>query len=80
MKNQIQKTPNKISSISIEQLSERDHLLSRPEAAQYLAISIKTLATWQSTKRVKLPVTKIGRRVFYRESVLKKFIEDHTDK
>lgn len=50
-------------------------LLSRTEAAQYLGLSEKTLATWASVQRYNLPVTKIGRRAMYRRSDLDAFIE-----
>ncbi len=50
-------------------------LMSRDEAAAYLGISPKTLATWASTHRYNLPMVKIGRRVKYRVVDLEKFIE-----
>ncbi len=58
--------------------ANEDPLLNRKEAAKFLGLSPKTLAMWQSTKRIILPVTKIGRRVFYKQSILKKFIDDNT--
>ena len=45
-------------------------LLSREDAAKYLGVSAKTLATWASNKRVDLPYLRIGRRVMYRRSDL----------
>lgn len=53
-------------------------LLSREEAAEYLGVSAKTLATWHCRKRYALPVVKLGRAVKYRVSDLEKFIESRT--
>jgi excisionase family DNA binding protein len=53
-------------------------LISRDEAAQYLGVSPKTLATWACTKRYALPVVKLGRAVKYRVADLEKFIESRT--
>lgn len=53
-------------------------LLSREEAAEYLGVSPKTLATWACTKRYPLPVVKLGRAVKYRVADLEKFIEART--
>jgi excisionase family DNA binding protein len=53
-------------------------LLSREEAAEYLGVSPKTLATWACTKRYPLPVVKLGRAVKYRVADLEKFIESRT--
>jgi excisionase family DNA binding protein len=53
-------------------------LMSRAEAAQYLGVSPKTLATWACTKRYPLPVVKLGRAVKYRVADLEKFIASRT--
>ena len=53
-----------------------DPLLSRPEAAAYLGLSVKTLATWASSGRYELKMHKIGSRVKYRKSILDRFIAD----
>lgn len=53
-------------------------LLSRDEAAQYLGVSPKTLATWHCRGRYALPVVKLGRSVKYRVADLEKFIESRT--
>ncbi|MDP1646072.1 MAG: helix-turn-helix domain-containing protein [Thiobacillus sp.] len=53
-------------------------LMSRDEAAQYLGVSSKTLATWACTKRYPLPVVKLGRAVKYRVADLEKFIASRT--
>jgi excisionase family DNA binding protein len=53
-------------------------LMTRDEAAAYLGVSPKTLATWACTKRYALPLVKIGRAVKYRAADLDKFIEART--
>ena len=53
-------------------------LMTRDEAAQYLGVSAKTLATWACTKRYILPMVKIGRAVKYRAADLDRFIEART--
>lgn len=54
------------------------HLLSRPQAAQYLSIKPQTLAVWHSTGRYNLPVVKVGRSVRYRLSDLEAFVSANT--
>jgi len=54
--------------------TNQDPLFSRQEAAQYLGLSTKTLATWASTGRQNLPMVKIGSRAKYRKSDLDAFI------
>lgn len=48
-------------------MSHLERLLSPRETAQALGLSVKTLATWRSTKRHQLPFVKVGNRVRYRE-------------
>ena len=50
-------------------------LLDRAEAAKILRLSPGTLANWQSTQRRKIPCLKLGKRVFYREADLQKWLE-----
>lgn len=50
-------------------------LLSRREAAAYLGVQPQTLAAWACTKRVKVPYTKLGRRVMYRRDDLDRFVQ-----
>jgi excisionase family DNA binding protein len=57
---------------------KQSDLVSREEAAAYLGVSPKTLATWASTKRYPLPMVKVGRAVKYRVSALDSFIESRT--
>ncbi len=50
-------------------------LLTREQAAEFLAIKPQTLAAWLCTGRYPLSVVKIGRSVRYRRSDLERFIE-----
>ena len=61
----------------MKQTQNMDPLLSRQEAAVYLNLSIKTLATWASTGRQELKMHKLGTKVMYRKSVLDAFIAEH---
>lgn len=51
-----------------------DPRLTRPEAAAYLGVSIKTLSNWASTGRYSLRYHKIGARVIYLQSELDAWI------
>lgn len=53
-------------------------LMSREQAAEYLGVSPKTLATWATTKRYPLAMVKIGRNVRYRVADLEAFITART--
>lgn len=73
--------------MSIQQLQEAIHtanrrkasdLVSREDAAAYLGVSPKTLATWATTRRYLLPYVKVGRVVRYRLADLDRFIESRT--
>lgn len=55
-----------------------DKLLTRKETAEYLGISVSTLATWASAKRYNLQITKIGSKVRYRVKHILSFLEDRT--
>ena len=55
-----------------------DRLVPRDEAAHILAVSISTLSRW--SKRGYLPSIKIGRGVFYKESLLMKLIDSYGKK
>jgi excisionase family DNA binding protein len=50
-------------------------LLSVREAAKYLNLSIHTLRTWVSERRV--PHIKLGRRVLFRQGDLARFAAEH---
>jgi excisionase family DNA binding protein len=51
------------------------HLLSVQEAARYLSLSVHTLRTWVSERRV--PYIKLGRRVLFRQADLDRLAADH---
>ena len=57
---------------------KQHRLLSRKEAAEFLGVKEITLAIWQSSRRYKLPVVKIGRLVKYRFGDLLEFVERRT--
>ncbi len=50
-------------------------LLDRKAAANYLRVTVGTLAVWDCTKRYDLRPLKVGRSVRYRLSSLNEFIE-----
>jgi hypothetical protein len=56
----------------------KEHLLTRKEAAVFLGIRSNTLALWKSTKRYNLPVVKVGRLAKYRYGDLLEFVEKRT--
>ncbi|MDO8844117.1 helix-turn-helix domain-containing protein [Methylicorpusculum sp.] len=58
----------------MNQKSNEDPLLTRREAAKYLGIAEKTLATWASTGRQNLSMIRMGSCVRYRKSDLDQFI------
>ena len=58
--------------------ANKNHLLTRKEAANFLGISSNTLALWKSTKRYSLPVVKVGRLAKYRYGDLLEFVEKRT--
>lgn len=49
-------------------------LLSRRETADWLGVQEHTLATWASTKRYDLKVTKVGGRAMYDPQDVEAFI------
>lgn len=54
-----------------------NNLLTPQQAAEFLGVTIGTLAVWRCTKRYPLPFVKIGRRVKYRLNDLNDFIYVH---
>ena len=56
----------------------KERLLSRKEAADYLGVKEVTLAIWKSTKRYPIPVVKVGRLARYRFGDLLEFVEKRT--
>jgi hypothetical protein len=53
--------------------NKQDHLLSRKQAADFLGGICKT-----TLDRLGIPQTKVRRRVFYRQDILEKWLQDHT--
>lgn len=53
-------------------------LYDRQQAATYLGIKPNTLATWNCTKRYRIPYIKVGRLVKYRISDLDEFLQQRT--
>lgn len=56
----------------------KNRLLTRKEAADYLGVKEITLACWKSTKRYSIPVVKVGRLAKYRYGDLLGFVEKRT--
>ena len=54
-----------------------DPLLSPVEVAEYLGLSVETLAQWRSKKRG-LPYLKLGSRVAYRPEDISKWLATKT--
>ena len=54
-----------------------DRLLTRQEAAEFLGVTVSTLAVWACTGRYDLPYVKIGGVIRYRLSDLVAFLERH---
>jgi excisionase family DNA binding protein len=52
-------------------------MLNRDQAAEYIGVSVATLASWAHTgvHRDILPVARIGKRAFYRRADLDKWLE-----
>ncbi|MCX7102033.1 MAG: hypothetical protein NTX38_11240 [Methylobacter sp.] len=50
--------------------------LNRVEAAAFLGLQPSTLTANVTTKRLKIPMYKIGRRVFYKKSQLQVYIDN----
>ena len=56
----------------------KNNLLTRKQAADFLGVKEITLAIWKSTKRHGLPVVKVGRLAKYRYGDLLEFVERQT--
>lgn len=55
------------------QKAKPERMLSRNEVCQMLGVSMPTL--WSKTKSGEIECTRVGRRVLYTESAIKKFME-----
>ncbi len=50
-------------------------LMTRDEAGKFLRLSPATLANWSCTGKQKVPTIKLGKRCFYRQDQLEKWLE-----
>ncbi len=50
-------------------------LLDAAAAAEYLGVASGTLANWRSTKLVRVPFCRVGRRVLYRMADLQEWLD-----
>ena len=55
-----------------------DLLLTPPEAAKYLGVTVNTLSVWRCVGRYNIPYIKVGRLVKYRKSALDAFLKERT--
>ena len=55
----------------------QSNLLDRNQAADYLRVSLRTIDRWRS-QRTGPPVTKVGKKIFYRLSSLENWLTSHT--
>lgn len=55
--------------------TDRQALLTRNEAADFLCIKSQTLGVWASTGKYNLPFYKVGRSVRYRIADLEAFLQ-----
>lgn len=53
--------------------------ITAEEAAEYLKVSVGTLAVWRSTQRYTLPFHKVGRCVRYLKSEIDKWLNEKED-
>ncbi len=58
--------------------TDNNQLLTPPEVAKLLQVSVETLNVWRATKRYRIPYTKIGRLVRYRACDVDNFIKNRT--
>ena len=53
----------------------KSKLLTRAEAAEFLGVTVGTLAVWHCTGRHKIPMVKVGRSCRYRLADLEAWVE-----
>lgn len=73
MKNRKKKTWNRVIPNSTP-----SSLLTPEQVADYLNISIRTLANWRCTGANNLPYSKLGRCIRYRQIDLEAYIAKHS--
>ena len=54
-----------------------DYLLPPSIVASIIGVSLKTLANWRSSGRYHLPYVKVGSKVLYKISSVRKYIADN---
>lgn len=54
------------------------NLIAHQKAAEYLGVSVRTLAGWRSIGYPLIPYVKIGRLVKYRVSEIERYINERT--
>ncbi|MHB0955906.1 MAG: helix-turn-helix transcriptional regulator [Pirellulaceae bacterium] len=59
-------------------LDSPDQLIDAEETSSILSVTTGTLAVWRSEKRYDLPYIKVGRRVRYRLSDVRAWLESRT--
>lgn len=57
---------------------QNEKLLTTQQTADALKIKVETLATWRATGRYQIPFIKMGRKVLYKQSDIKKWLEKRT--
>jgi excisionase family DNA binding protein len=57
---------------------ETDRKFTNDEAAEYLGVQSQTLSVWRCTGRYDIPYLKVGRKIYYRQSVLDAWLESRT--
>ena len=55
-----------------------DELITPEQLAEYLSVSVATLANWRIERPLKIEFVKIGSLVRYRRSEVESFIERHS--
>ena len=59
-------------------MTNKQNLISAEQAADYLGVSIRTMANWRSRGFPNLPYCKIGRCIRYRLADLDAYIAKHS--
>lgn len=59
-------------------MNNKQHLITPEQAAEYLSISVRTLAKWRSIGYPNVPFSKIGRCVRYNQSELDAYLSKHS--
>lgn len=72
------KARNQQGSIGSLETKLSKRKLTPEEAAEYLNISVRTLAKWRSIGSPSIPYSKIGRCIRYSQSDLEAYLAKHT--